>query len=75
VRQKREEKGGDFVGKRWVRFAAERSDLGTLDGIDQTELRIDDSGMRLRASEFETHCAMQIDDILNGQIANAAVSL
>src|SRR5437762_1520246 len=75
VRQKREQKRGDFVGKRWVRFAAEGGDLRTLDGVHQTELRFDDAGMRLRSSEFETHCAMEIDEVLNGEIANAAVSL
>ena len=75
VRQKRKQKRRDFVGKRWVRFAAERSDLRPLDGVDETELRFDNSGMRLIASEFETHGAMEIDEILNGEIPNAAVSL
>ncbi len=75
VRQKGKQERGDFVGKRWVRFAAKGGDLRTLDGVDETELRFDDAGMRLRSSEFETHCAMEIDEVLNGEIPNAAVSL
>jgi hypothetical protein len=75
VRQKRKQKRGDFIGKRWVRLAAEGGDLRTLDGVDETELRFDDARMRLVASEFETHGAMKIDEILNREIPNAAVSL
>jgi hypothetical protein len=75
VRQQCKKKRRDFVGKRRVRFAAEGGDLRTLNGIDEAELRFDDAGMRLRPSEFKTHCAMQIDEILNGEISNAAVSL
>jgi hypothetical protein len=75
VRQKRKQERGDFVRKRRVRFAAERSNLRTLHSVDETKLRFDDAGMRLVASEFEAHCAMEIDEILNGEIPNAAVSL
>jgi len=49
--------------------------LRSLDGVDQSELRVDHAGMRLRAAEFDTDRAMKIDEILNRQIASAAVSL
>jgi len=74
MREQREKKRGDFVRKRRIRFAAEGRDLRALDGVDQSELRLDHAGMCLRAAEFNAHCAMKIDEILDGEIANAAVS-
>ena len=37
--------------------------------------RADDAGMRLRAAELRADCALQLDDILHGEVTNAAVSL
>jgi len=75
IGQQREKKRGDFVGERRIGFAAEGRDLRTLDGVDETELRFDDAGMRLRSAELGTHRAMEIDEILNGEVARrAAVS-
>jgi len=48
--------------------------LRTLNGIDQTELRFHDAGMRLRSAKFDAYGAMEVDQILNGEIANAAVN-
>ena len=74
VGEQREKKCGDLLRERWVSFAAEGRHLRTLDGIDQPELRFDDAGMRLRAAEFDADCAMKIDEILDGEVANAAVN-
>jgi hypothetical protein len=74
MRQQREKKRGDFVGKRRIRFPSESGDLRTLNGVDQSELRLDDAWMRLRTAEFGADRPMKIDEILNRQIANAAVS-
>ena len=74
VRQEREEKRGDFVRKRRIRFASERRHLRALHGVDQTELRFDDAGMRLRSAEFGADRAMQVDEVLYRQITNAPVS-
>jgi hypothetical protein len=75
VRQKREQKRRDFVGKRWVRFAAKSGDLRPLHGVDESELRFDDARMRLRSAKLEADRAVKIDEVLNGEIPNAAVSL
>jgi hypothetical protein len=48
--------------------------LRPLNGVDQTELRFDDAGMRLRAAKLGADCPMKIDEVLYRQIANAAVS-
>jgi hypothetical protein len=74
MRQQCEKKRGDFVGKRRIRFAPKSGDLRPLNGVDQSELRFDDAGMGLRAAELRADRAMKIDEILNRQIANAAVS-
>jgi len=49
--------------------------LRTLHGVDEPELRLDDARMRLRASELNADCAMKIDEVLNGEVADAAVNL
>jgi hypothetical protein len=46
--------------------------LRTLDGVDETELRFDDARMRLRSAKLGTDGAMEIDEILNRQVASAA---
>ena len=74
MRQQGEKKRGDFVGKRRIRFAPKSGDLRPLNRVDQSELRFDDSGMGLRAAELRADRAMKVDEVLNGQIANAAVS-
>jgi hypothetical protein len=48
--------------------------LRSLDGVDQSELRIDDPWMRLRAAKFDADRAMKIDEILDGEISDAAVN-
>ena len=61
VCQKCEKKSRDFVGKRRIRLAAECCHLGSLDGVEQSELRLHHSGMGLRAAEFDTDRAVQLD--------------
>ena len=75
IRQECEDEGGHFVGERRIRFPAERRDLRTLNGVEKSELRFDDAGLRLVAAELRADRAMEIDEVLNGQIADAAVSL
>jgi len=72
--KKREDERRHFVRERWIRFPAERRDLRALNSIEKPELRLDDAWLRLIAAELRADCAMQIDEILNGEIANAAVS-
>lgn len=75
VRQQREEKRRDLVGKRRIRLAAQGRNLRALHGVDQSELRLDHTRMRLGAAELGADRAVQIDEILHGEVANAAVSL
>ena len=76
VLQKREEKGRDFVAERRIGLAAEGRHLRALHGVEETELRLDDAGMRLVAAELGGDGAMQIDEVLNREIPDAdAVSL
>ncbi|HWW61083.1 MAG TPA: hypothetical protein VN181_06940 [Thermoanaerobaculia bacterium] len=70
--QQREDERRDFVGERWIRFASERRDLRALDGVEETELRVDDAGVRLIAAELEADGFVQVDEILNREITNAA---
>ena len=74
IRKKCEDKCRDFLGERCIRFASERRDLGTLNGVEKSELRFDDAGLRLIAAELRADCAMKIDEILDRQVAYAAVS-
>ncbi len=74
VGQQGEQKRRHFVGKRRIGLASKGRDLRPLDGIDETELRFDYARMCLRSSELDAHCAMEIDQVLNGEITNAAVN-
>lgn len=74
VLQQGEDEGRDLVGERWIRFAAEGRHLRPLDGVEETELRLDDTGMRLRSAELGADGAMQVDEVLNREVANASVS-
>src|SRR5207237_164087 len=71
VLQQREQKRGDFLRERWIRFSPERRHLRTLHRIDQTELRFDDAGLRLIAAELGADRAMQLDEILDAEVTNA----
>jgi len=42
-----------------------------LHRIDQPELRLDDTRMRLIAAEFGGDAFVELDDVLNRQVANA----
>ena len=48
--------------------------MRALDGVEKAELRFDDARLRLRSAELRAHRAVQVDEILNRQIASAAVS-
>ena len=72
VDQQCEKERRDFVRKRRVGLAAEHGYLRTLDGVEQSELRIDDAGMRLIAAELHADGAMQFDQILNAEVSRAA---
>lgn len=74
-RQERKHECGDFLGERRVGFASEGCHLRALHGVDQPELRLDDTGLRLISAELGADGLVQVDEILNGQIANTAVSL
>lgn len=63
-----------FIGKCGVGLASERRDLRTLYSAHQSELRLDDAGMRLRAAELGTHRLVQVDYVLDRQIVDATVS-
>ena len=54
----RVEERGHFVGERRVGLAAEHRHLRALDGIEQTELRVDDAGMCLVAAKLDADGAM-----------------
>ena len=71
VGEKREDERGDFVGERRIRFASERRDLWALNCVEKSELGFDDAGLRLISAELRADGAMEIDEILNGQIADA----
>ncbi len=73
--KQRENERRNLVGKLWVGLATKRGHLGALHGIEQPELRLDDSGMRLRTAELGRDCFVQIDEILDAQVTDAAVSL
>lgn len=72
VRQKSEEKRGDLFREGGIGLASECRDLRTLDGVDQAELRLHHAGMGGGAAELRADGAVQLDQILNGQIADAA---
>lgn len=72
--QQREDERGDLVGERRVSLAAEGRDLRALDGVEQTELRLDDARMRGVSAEFGADGFVQLDDVLDRKVANAAVS-
>ena len=74
VGKEREDESGDLFGKRRVGLATERRDLWALHRVEEAELRFDDSRLRLMAAELRAHRTMQFDEILNGEITNAAVS-
>jgi hypothetical protein len=48
--------------------------LWALHCVDETELRLYDTGVSGGAAKFSADRAMQLDQILNGEIANAAVN-
>ena len=72
VHQQRKQKRRDLVGKRRVRLAAEGCDLRTLNGVDETELRLDDAGMCGRSTEFRADRAVNLDQILDGEVARSS---
>ena len=72
--KQREHECCDFLRERRIGLTSERCDLRTLNGVEKSELRFDDARLRLIAAELRADCAMQIDEILNRQIAYAAVS-
>ena len=74
VGEKGEEKRCDFFRESRIGLPSERRDLRTLHGVDQTELRLHDAGVCGGAAEFRADCAMQLDQILDREITNAAVS-
>ena len=74
IRKQCEDERSDFFWERCIRLASERGHLGALNGVEKSELRFDDAWLRLMAAELRADCAMQIDEILNRQIAYAAVS-
>jgi len=58
-----------------VREEGQRDEyLRTLHGVEQPELRFDHAGMRLGSAELGRDGAMQIDEVLNREVTNAAVS-
>ena len=75
IREQREDEGGDFVGERGIRLASEGRDLRTLHRVEQSELRFDDARLRLIAAELRADGAMKLDEVLDGEIANAALSV
>jgi len=72
VHQQRKKKRRDLVRERRIRLAPEGRDLRPLDSVDQTELRIDNAGMRRCAAELEADSPVNLDEILNRQVARAA---
>ena len=72
--QEREDERGDFVGERRVSLAPEGRDLRTLDGVEEPELRVDDTRVRGVSAEFGADGLVELDDVLNGEVAKAAVS-
>jgi hypothetical protein len=42
-----------------------------LHRVDQTELRFDDAGMRLVSAEFDRDRPVEVDDVLDAEIADA----
>src|SRR5438309_11516112 len=74
VGEQREDERCHFFGERRVSLPAEGRDLRALHGVDQTELRLDDAGMRGGAAELRADRAMQLNQILDGEISDAAVS-
>ena len=72
--QQREDERGHLVAELRIRLMSEGHDLRTLHGVEEAELRLHDSGMRLRPAEFGRDRLVQVDDILHAEVANAAVS-
>ena len=75
VLQEGEDKRSDFVREGRVRLAAQSRDLGTLHGIHQPELRLDHARRGLIPPELDADRAVQFDEILDRQIANAGTTL
>lgn len=44
--------------------------MRALDGGNETELRLDDAGMRGVAAELRRDGLVQLDEILNGEVAD-----
>src|SRR4051812_29764782 len=74
VHQQSEKECRDFVRKRSVRLAAEHHDLRPLHAVEKSERGIDHARMGLVAAELHADRAMKLDDVLNGQVTDAAVS-
>src|SRR5436305_5559760 len=74
VDEEREEERGHFVRERSVRLTAQHRHLRSLDGVEQSELRVDDAGMRLIAAKLDADRAMQFDQVSDAEVSSAAVS-
>ena len=74
VGEEREEERGHLLGERRIGLAAERRHLRPLHGVHEAELRVDHAGVRLRAAELRGDGAVQLDDVLHRQVADATVS-
>ena len=72
--QERENERGDLIGELRICLASQRRELRTLDGIEQTELRLDHAWVRLVSAEFGRDCLVQVDHVLNAEVAHACVS-
>jgi hypothetical protein len=70
--QEREDQRRRLVGERLEGLAAEGGDLRALNGADETELRLDDARLRGVPAELRGDGLVQVDQILNGQVARAA---
>ena len=72
--QQREHERGDLLRKRPVSLAAERRHLRALHGGEQAVLMFHNAGLSGRSTELRRYRLVELDQILDGQVACAAVS-
>lgn len=75
VLQESEKEGGGFLPELRIGVTAEHRRLGPLHRVGQTKWRVDDARLRISPSKLRGDGAMELDQILVGQVdGSVAVS-
>ena len=73
LKERKDERRG-FLREGRVGILPEDRRLRTLNRVHESELRLDETGEGLAPAELRRHRAMQLDQLLNTEVANPAVS-